>query len=120
MLVVRNLAPGKYDLKVDGRAVGAWTHEQLARGVNISSATPDGWVPGGPWDAQAALLKMITQSRNELAQMQKTAVHYFGSESATQPAGVHASDINAELETLQRETARPRPYRFVISAAARE
>jgi len=117
MLAVRNLEPGKYDLKVDGRPVGTWTHEQLAAGINISSATPDGWIPGGPWDAQAALLKMITQSRNELAQCQKTAVYYLGPEAASEPAGVQAARINSEIEQLQRETARPRPYRFVLSAA---
>ncbi|HPU26760.1 MAG TPA: SGNH/GDSL hydrolase family protein [Phycisphaerae bacterium] len=120
MLTVRNLEPGKYNLTVDGRAVGTWTHEQLATGVNISSATPNGWEPGGPWDAQAALLKMITQSRNELAQMQKTAVYYFGPQIATQPAGLQADAINADLERLQRETARPRPYRFVLERAGKD
>lgn len=115
MLAVRNLEPGRYDLTVDSRPVGKYTDEQLAAGVNISSATLDGWVPGGPWDAQAAVLKLITESRNQLAQSQKTAVHYFGPEASSRPAGVQAATINAQIEELQRETARPRSYRFVIS-----
>ncbi|MBI4580616.1 MAG: hypothetical protein HY718_12990 [Planctomycetes bacterium] len=119
MLTVRSLEAGKYDLTADGRAVGTYTHEQLAAGVNISSATTDGWVPGGPWDAQAALLKMLTQSRNELAQMQKTAEYYFGPNAATQPSGEYAARINAEIEQLQRETARPRQYHFIVRPATR-
>ncbi len=114
MLAVRNLPPGQYDLTVDGRAVGTFDHQRLAGGINISSATPDGWEPGGTWDAQAALLKMVTQSRHELAQMQKTAEHYFGPGAATQPCGAQAAQINAQIEQLQRDMARPRAYHFVL------
>ncbi|MBI3468150.1 MAG: hypothetical protein HY000_34525 [Planctomycetes bacterium] len=53
MLMVRNLPAGKYLLSVDGREVGKYAHNQLAKGVNISSATSNAWQPGGPWDAQA-------------------------------------------------------------------
>src|SRR5699024_8764030 len=41
MLTVKNLSPGKYDLTVNGRPVGTWSAAEFARGLNISSATPD-------------------------------------------------------------------------------
>jgi lysophospholipase L1-like esterase len=117
LLTVRNLRAGRYELTVDGRAVGIYDQDQLARGVNIASATPNGWEPGGPWDVQAALLKTLTQSRHELAQMEKMAEYYCGPGAATRPAGAQAAGINADLERLQRETARPRSYHFVLRPA---
>lgn len=129
MLTVRNLAPGKYALTVDGRPVGTWTHEQWAAGVHIASATPNGWEPGGPWDAQAALLKTLTQARSELSQTAKTEAYYLDwgapSPPPSTPADIarretwaeHAADVNRRLEALQRETARPHPYHFVLTPA---
>ena len=45
---VKGLVAGKYDILVDGRSVGTFSSDQLAGGVNLSSATSDGWQPGGP------------------------------------------------------------------------
>jgi hypothetical protein len=35
--------------------------------MNISSATADAWQPGGPWDAQANVVKALTDARHNLA-----------------------------------------------------
>ncbi len=42
-ITVRNLKPGKYELKIDGTAVGAWTEGQLAFGVELeeNEKTPE-------------------------------------------------------------------------------
>src|SRR5690606_17742603 len=64
MLTVTDLPPGRYEVRANGRPVGTWDERQLAAGVNLGSATPSGWVPGGPWDAQAHLLKRLTEARN--------------------------------------------------------
>jgi lysophospholipase L1-like esterase len=114
MLTVRNLRPGSYQLTVSGRPVGTWTHEQWATGVNISSATPDGWEPGGPWDAQAATLLMLTESRNELAQARKLAPLYVGNNPNSPTVDQQAAEINTRIQDLQRLTARPVRYHFVL------
>ncbi len=114
LLKVKGLAPGRYELIVSGRAVGTWSAEQLAGGLNISSATPDGWVPGGPWDAQAATLIMLTDSRNELVQAEKLSSVYLGGNPNLADASRRIADINERMESLQRTVARPTPYRFVL------
>ncbi len=116
-LRVRGLKPGDYRLTVDGRVVGAWPAERLGEGLNISSATPDAWEPGGPWDAQAATLMMLTEGRNELAQARKLAPHYVKTNPNAAQAEQQAAELNARFEGLQRLTARPVPYRYVIEPA---
>jgi hypothetical protein len=41
-LTIRNLSPGKYEVKIDGTSIGQWTDGQLAFGVEIeeNAATP--------------------------------------------------------------------------------
>ena len=114
---MRGLKPGDYRLTVDGRVVGAWPAERLGEGLNISSATRDAWEPGGPWDAQAATLMMLTEGRNELAQARKLAPHYVKTNPNAAQAEQQAAELNARFEGLQRLTARPVPYRYVIEPA---
>src|SRR5262249_5281209 len=64
-LTVKNLKPGKYTITAEGRALGSFAADQLEKGINIASATADGWEPGGPWDAQAWSLNFLTDARNE-------------------------------------------------------
>lgn len=66
MLQVKSLSEGKYDVIVDDRKVGTYSASELEKSVNISSATPDPWQPGGPWDVQANILHSLTESRDKL------------------------------------------------------
>src|SRR5262249_14552841 len=45
LLSVRGLPPGRYSIEADGRGLGTFTAARLAQGVNIASATADGWEP---------------------------------------------------------------------------
>lgn len=114
MLAVKGLSPGRYQLTIAGREVGTWPAERLGEGINISSATPDGWVPGGPWDAQAATLIMLTDSRNQLVQAEKLSGLYLGGNPNLGDASRRIADINERMESLQRTVAKPVPYRFVL------
>ncbi|HPD32682.1 MAG TPA: GDSL-type esterase/lipase family protein [Phycisphaerae bacterium] len=114
MLAVKGLSPGRYQLTVAGREVGTWPVERLAEGLNISSATPDGWVPGGPWDAQAATLIMLTDSRNQMVQAEKLSAMYLGGNPNLGDVWRKITDINERMESLQRTVAKPVPYRFVL------
>ena len=61
-LTVKNLPVGSYTILADDRALGNFTAEQLHQGLNLCSATADGWQPGGPWDAQAGALIRLTDA----------------------------------------------------------
>jgi len=76
MLTVNNLTADRYEVTVDGRKIGTFTRQALAKGVNIASATGDAWQPGGPWDAQAQVLKSLTEARHDLAVAQVLANAY--------------------------------------------
>jgi lysophospholipase L1-like esterase len=114
MLTVRDLPPGRYGVEVDGRKLGAFTAAALGRGVNIASATADGWEPGGPWDAQAALLVEVTDARDRVALARAQAGRYLPGSPSRAELDARAAAIDLEIEGLQRVIARPAPYHFVI------
>ncbi len=117
MLTVRNLKPGRYDVLADDRRIGTYGHDQLAAGVNIASATLDAWEPGGPWDAQATILRNFTDARFELQSSRRLTPLYLPHSPNLDEINRQADRLNAEIEALQRTTARPTPYRFVIRPA---
>jgi lysophospholipase L1-like esterase len=118
LVKVTSLEPGRYSVEVDGRSVSTYTAEQLAGGVNISSATPDAWQPGGPWSAQANILQQLTESRDKLDMTRLlTNAHLKGRALPTELAG-DVKATNARIEVMQRLIAKPRPYRFAIRKAA--
>ena len=117
LLTVRNLPEGDWLLSVDGRGVGTYRHDQLAHGVNISSATTNAWQPGGPWDAQATALKSLTESRSQLAVSELMwNVHLAGSKARPALAD-RVAELDARLQALQRAVARPIPYRYRLKKA---
>lgn len=118
MLTVKNLKPGRYDIVVDSRGVGTFSADDLSRGINISSATADGWEPGGPWEAQAWLLNMLTNSRTEMLRTDKYADELIKSNPNREGIRKQTRAINEQMESLQRETARPHKYHFVIKPSA--
>lgn len=117
LLTVKNLPDGKYDVTAEGRAVSAFTAQQLAKGVNIASSTTNAWQPGGPWDAQANVLVHLTNARHELAVGNLLAMLQPPTDKLPAELTRMSSPANEQMETLQRHVARPRPYRFVISPA---
>ena len=114
LLEINNLPPGTYELSADGRGLGKETAEQLAKGVNLSHMTADGWHPGGPWDAQSDVVKEMVDSRDKLWMGNQMRVQYL----ATQPAAAELARANTLLDQnlteLMRRTAQPYPYRFEL------
>jgi hypothetical protein len=60
-ITVRNLKPGKYELKIDGAPVGQWTEGQLAFGVELEGNDKT------PQHQQALAVAMLNKQRNDLA-----------------------------------------------------
>jgi hypothetical protein len=57
-LTVRNLAPGSYEVRIDGAPIGKWTEAQLASGVEIEENTAT------PQYQQALKVAELNQKRN--------------------------------------------------------
>jgi hypothetical protein len=118
MLSVTGLPDGRYDVSADGRKVATFTSRQLAAGVNISSSTPDPWLPGGPWMAQANVLQSLTEARDKLDMARLLAGWHLQGRELPEQLGPEVRAGNEELEAMQRLVARPRPYRFVVEPAS--
>lgn len=116
-LTVTNLAPGKYDVLAGGRALGVFDARALAKGVNLCSHTANGWEPGGPWDAAAAALKMVTDARYEIAYVPVHEGHFMKEHPELQGLQSGAGSLNEQIEAYQRRLAKPVNIHFVIRPA---
>lgn len=114
MLVVKGLPEGRYDVLADNRPLGSFPADRLAAGLNICSATADGWEPGGPWDAQAALLIRLTEARSEVASADRLTDHYLPAHPDRKLLRDQAQQADARIVDLQRTLVRPRPFHFVV------
>jgi len=117
LLTAKSLRPGKYTVSADGRQVGTWSAEELGQGVNLASSTPDPWLPGGPWSAQANILHSLTEARDKLDMARLLATAHLEGREVPEQLSPEVRAANARLEEMQRIVARPRPYRFVIEPA---
>ena len=97
MLTVRNLPQGKYELSVDARGIGTYRHDQLARGINISSSTVSAWQPGGPWDVQSTSLKALTEARSRLAVSELMWTAYLKGSEQRPEIGSSVAEIDDQV-----------------------
>ena len=113
-LRITNLPAGKYTLRAGDRPLGALTAEQLSQGVNIASMTADAWEPGGPWDAQSDVVKELVDARDRLLFGSLLSRTYDPDNPDNAALKQSYQKLDDGLIDLERETARPRPYRFEI------
>ena len=85
--------------------------------MNLSFATASAWQPGGSWDAQANVLKPLTEARHELAIASMLARAYLPASELPGELSPGAKKADEQLIALQRLAAQPRPYRFVLRKA---
>ncbi|MDR3459694.1 MAG: SGNH/GDSL hydrolase family protein [Verrucomicrobiae bacterium] len=113
-LAVQGLAAGRYTVRAEGRLLGTYDARQLAEGVNISSATADGWVPGGPWDAQSDAVKEVVDARDKLWMGGQVRSQYNDANPHAAALAKDFTRLDSELTGLARSQARPYPYRFEV------
>jgi lysophospholipase L1-like esterase len=118
MLTIKNLVPGRYEVLAGGRALGTWSADALARGVNIASATADPWVPGGPWDAQAHAVKVLVDMRDDLVFMRRALTNQLPVHPHLNPIRERTTAMEQDIVRLQRDLARPIPVPFEIKPHA--
>ncbi len=119
-LAITGLAEGQYEIAVDGRSTARFTAKQLAAGVDLAYATTSAWQPGGPWDAQATLLRSLTESRHELDTARLLSRLYLARSQLTADLDRESTAAEDKIVELQRLTARPRPYHFVVRRMEKE
>jgi lysophospholipase L1-like esterase len=117
MLTVKGLPPGRYEILADNRPLGTWDADLLARGLDIASATADGWQPGGPWDAQAYLLIRATEARRQIAETRRDLDRYLPAHPKLDSIHAQTDSIDSQITDLQRSLTRPRPFHFVVRPA---
>jgi lysophospholipase L1-like esterase len=114
MLTIKNLPDGDYAVTADGRALGAWSAGRLARGVNIASATADGWQPGGPWEAAAWAVADATEARSKLSQVSPAMARDLPNSPILADLDARVREADAKIREVQRALVAPRPFRFVV------
>ena len=114
MLTVHNLAAGRYEIRVEGRLLGTVTERQLHDGLNISSMTADAWEPGGPWDAQAGVVKELTEARDRVTIGNLLRNQFLPEHPQRGALTSQFIETDERLIALQRSVAQPFPYHFEI------
>ncbi len=113
-ICVKGLPTGDYEVRAEGRLLGKYSAERLAKGENIASATSNGWEPGGPWDAQSDAVKELVDARDEAWGGVAFRERTNGDNPAAKKLARQAKVVDDEIVALQRATAKPYPYRFEI------
>lgn len=113
-LRVTGLDPGDYEVRAEGRLLGKYSADRLARGENIASATSNGWEPGGPWDAQSDAVREIVDARDKAWGGEHFRRRFNGDNPASATIERQARSAEQALVKLARSMAKPYPYRFEI------
>lgn len=112
-LSVTGLAPGNYTLRIDGKGVGNFTDTQLSKGVNLGSYRT-------PMAEQAMDVLTLTTLHNNahFARWRQVQVPLQDKNLASLSSTLAAMDqLEAELERLQREAAKPKPHHYELLTA---
>jgi lysophospholipase L1-like esterase len=105
-LHVQGLAPGKYELRIDDRAIGTYTEQNLSDGINLATLDT-------PMLEQSRLVAYDTERKNtiEAARFELISRDLAGESSKTAAALEAAIPAAADR---QRTDAQPRSHRFEI------
>lgn len=111
MLKVSGLAAGSYRLTIDDDAVGSFTNDQLAAGINLATLNT-------PMSKQAAAVHQWTLKHNTIhfARWRIVQVPLAEDSISQTKAAMDALDrLEAGAVIRQRETAQPKPHRFALA-----
>lgn len=110
-LKVTGLSAARYQLRIDGEAVGEFTKEQLNEGVNLS------WFPT-PMSKQASAVHALTLKHNNLhfAAWRQVQVPYQDSKSPNVGKAIEAMNaLEQEVIAQQRAAAQIKAHRYELT-----
>lgn len=113
LLKVTGLTSAKYQLKIDGEAIGEFTKEQLNEGINLS------WF-ATPMAKQAAAVHALTLKHNNLhfTAWRQVQVPFQTSKSPNIAKAIDAMNaLEQEVIAEQRAAAQPKPHRYELTAS---
>ena len=110
VLVVSGLAPGRYELKIDGQAVGAFTDAELARGANLARLnTPMRW--------QAFTVAWSAGDGLELQRLRRRLLVAQEKDPSLEPTTSALAARDEAEQKARSEEALPKPRKFELVAA---
>ena len=112
VLKVSGLPRGRYNLQIDGGAVGAFESLELAQGINLAARTT-------PMSKQAQTVLDLTYRRNHLrfARMRMVDDALKDYHPANLSAAVEAmKSLEVEVLSLERAAALPKPHNYRLEA----
>ena len=110
-LRVKRLAAGRYSLRIDGEAVGAFSSEQLSSGINLAELPT-------PMARQAASVHSLTLQHNAIhaTRWRQVQVPLQKNQSPEVLEALKALDeLEARMIRDQRAAAQPQMRRFALS-----
>ncbi len=117
LLTLRGLPEGRYAITADDRPLGTFSTNDLAQGVNLASATANGWEPGGPWEAEAWELTRLTDARVDLASALAEVGRFLPNHPEQSRLREQFADADRQINTLRHTLVHPRPFHFRIQPA---
>ncbi|RFZ95823.1 hypothetical protein D0C36_05050 [Mucilaginibacter conchicola] len=92
MLTVKNLQSGSYQLSIDGEKIGAWSADQLGRGINLAEQTAT------PQYQQAMQVMHLNEERWEIERRLRN--HAFMEYNVLLERGLLNADNRAAMDTV--------------------
>jgi lysophospholipase L1-like esterase len=106
-LVATALAPGRYELKVDGQRIGTFTESELAKGVNLARYdTPMRW--------QAFAVAWSAGDGHELQKLRRRLLVASEKEPSLRAVVDTLAAQDESAQKARREQAMPKPRRFEL------
>jgi lysophospholipase L1-like esterase len=109
-LVVTGLPAGRFELKIDGRSIGVFTDDELARGVDLARRDT-------PMRSQGFPVAWSVEDGHEVQKLRRQLLKASEKDPSLRPV---ADVLAAQDEAAQRqrsETATPRPRRYELAPA---
>ena len=106
-LVVRGLAAGHYELRIDGRAIGTFADGDLAKGVELAAFnTPQRW--------QAYAVKWSVAESHELQRVRRRLMASAPASPQTQQTTDTLTAFDAAARKARREAGQPKPRQYEL------
>ena len=107
-LVVRGLAAGRYELRVDGQAVGTFGDGDLARGVNLAALRT-------PARRQAYAVKWSIAGSHELQRVRRQLLTAAPASPRTQQATFELTAFDAAARRTRHQAAQPTSHEYQLA-----